>query len=393
MPVSFNNIPANLRVPLFYAEVDNSQASYFSRQNRTLLFGYLNNGTDTGGTATANQLVICPTTDQAKTLFGSDSMLAKMHAAYRNNDPFGEVWCMPITVPGTGDPDLTAAIAALGDEEYDYIAVPFNDTVNLDAMKVLMNDSTGRWSWTQQVYGHVYCVKKDTLANLQTLGSGRNDAHTTIFGIEADVVSEDYEYLAARVGREAVFLNADPARPTQTGELIGITGAPVGKRFTMTERQTLLNNGIATHLYSSDGAVRIERSITTYQENAWGEPDPSFLDSETLHQLAYILRFLRQRITQKFPRHKVANDGTRFGGGQAIVTPKIIRAELVAGYSHLERNGIVENAAAFAANLIVERDDNDPNRLNVLYPPDLVNQLRVFAVLAQFRLQYPAETA
>ena len=38
--------------------------------------------------------------------------------------------------------------------------------------------------------------------------------------------------------------------------------------------------------------------------------------------------------------------------------------------------------------LFVERDPNDANRLNVLYPPDLINQLRVFAVLAQFRLQY-----
>jgi phage tail sheath gpL-like len=38
--------------------------------------------------------------------------------------------------------------------------------------------------------------------------------------------------------------------------------------------------------------------------------------------------------------------------------------------------------------LIVERDSNDPNRVNVLYPPDLINQLRMFAVLAQFRLQY-----
>ena len=43
---------------------------------------------------------------------------------------------------------------------------------------------------------------------------------------------------------------------------------------------------------------------------------------------------------------------------------------------------------AFQANLLVERDANDPNRVNVLYPPDLINQLRVFAVLAQFRLQY-----
>ena len=37
---------------------------------------------------------------------------------------------------------------------------------------------------------------------------------------------------------------------------------------------------------------------------------------------------------------------------------------------------------------MVERDPNNPNRVNVLYPPDLINQLRVFAVLAQFRLQY-----
>jgi len=41
-----------------------------------------------------------------------------------------------------------------------------------------------------------------------------------------------------------------------------------------------------------------------------------------------------------------------------------------------------------SANLIVERNADDPNRLDVLLPPDLVNQLRVFAVLAQFRLQY-----
>ena len=44
--------------------------------------------------------------------------------------------------------------------------------------------------------------------------------------------------------------------------------------------------------------------------------------------------------------------------------------------------------SAFKAHLICERDTNDPNRVNVLYPPDLINQLRVFAVLAQFRLQY-----
>jgi hypothetical protein len=51
-------------------------------------------------------------------------------------------------------------------------------------------------------------------------------------------------------------------------------------------------------------------------------------------------------------------------------------------------NGLVEDLTNFKRNLLVERDPNDPNRVNVLYPPDLINQLRTFAVLAQFRLQY-----
>lgn len=37
--------------------------------------------------------------------------------------------------------------------------------------------------------------------------------------------------------------------------------------------------------------------------------------------------------------------------------------------------------------------DDNPNRLDVLFPPDYVNQLRVFAVLNQFRLQYNEEVA
>ena len=155
----------------------------------------------------------------------------------------------------------------------------------------------------------------------------------------------------------------------------------------MSERQSLLTSGIATQ-YTESGYMRVERAITTYQTNAFGDSDNSYLDSETLHTLAYVTRQLRTCITSKYPRHKLANDGTRFGAGQAVVTPSIIRAELIALYAKLEKKAIVENADLFAQYLIVERNEDDPNRIDVLLPPDLVNQLRVFAVLNQFRLQY-----
>ena len=106
--------------------------------------------------------------------------------------------------------------------------------------------------------------------------------------------------------------------------------------------------------------------------------------------LAEIITTLKTAITSKYARHKLADDGTKFGPGQAIVTPSVIRSELVAQYAKLETKGIVENAKLFNKYLIVERNADDPCRIDVLLPPDLVNQLRIFALQAQFRLQYSA---
>lgn len=496
MSISFNTVPTNVRVPLFYAEVDNSQAGYFSQSLRTLIIGQKL----AAGVAVADTPILVSRTDEAKTQFGIGSMLARMHETYRLNDSTGEVWCLPLadngagvaatgtftitgpataagtvnayigaqrvqvgvaandtataiatalaaainadtTLPvtataatgtvtctarhkgtlgnsiklqtnyrgyaggeylptglaivssamtgGTTDPVMTAALAALGDEEYDFIIMPYSDSTSLDALKTAMNDTTGRWAYNRQIYGHVYTAKQDTFANLTSFGLARNDQHTTVAGYETTVPNHPWDYAAAYGARNAVFIAADPARPTQTGELIGILPAPAGSRFVMTERQTLLNSGVATSYYGG-GSVRIERAITTYQKNTWNQTDPSYLDSETMHTLAYVIRRLRYSVTQKYPRHKLANDGTRFGAGQAIVTPSVVRGEIMSVYAEMEENGIVENAKAFAEHLIVERNATNPNRLDVLFPPDLVNQLRIFAVLAQFRLQYSA---
>lgn len=86
--------------------------------------------------------------------------------------------------------------------------------------------------------------------------------------------------------------------------------APKGKRFTMTEQQTLLSHGVAT-AYVESGVLRIQRDVTTYRKNAYGVADNSYLDSETLHTSAYVLRKLKSVITSKYGRHKLASDGIR----------------------------------------------------------------------------------
>ena len=180
----------------------------------------------------------------------------------------------------------------------------------------------------------------------------------------------------------------DPARPLQTLELTGVLPAPLHERFDRMELNSMAGSGIATQETDPNNVPMILRETTTYQLNLYGQGDDAYELVTTLATLARLLRNQKQAVTSQFPRYKLADDGTRFGPGQAITTPSLIASALVAQYQVDMFNGLVENIGAFKQNLIVERDVNNPNRVNVLYPPDLINQLRVFAVLAQFRLQY-----
>ena len=210
----------------------------------------------------------------------------------------------------------------------------------------------------------------------------------SILAFEVESPSPAFEWAAAYTAKAQRALANDPARPLQTLSLTDIKLAPLHERFNFVELNSLALNGLAIQKAGSDNQPMLAREQTTYQLNLYGMPDDAYELVTTLATLARLLRNQRHAITSKFPRHKLANDGTRFGPGQAIVTPGIIKGELIAQYRMDEFNGLVEDTRNFKRHLLVERDPNDPNRVNVLYPPDLINQLRIFAVLAQFRLQY-----
>lgn len=333
-------------------------------------------------------------TARHKGLSGNDIPVVLNYYGYGGGEvlPAGVAVAVAAGAAGTGAPVLNGAIAAMADEPFDYIGHPFSDLASVNAFVSEMNDTSGRWSYARQLYGHVYTAKLGTLSELVAAGDQLNQQHITVAGYEKETQTPADELAASRTARNAVFIRNDPARPTQTGELVDMLPAPKGKRFTMTEQQSLLSHGIATS-YVESGTLRIQRDVTTYKKNAYGVADNSYLDSETLHTSAYVLRRLKSVITSKYGRHKLANDGTRFGPGQAIVTPAVIKGELLATYRQMERAGIVENYDLFKQYLKVERDATNPNRINTLFPPDYVNQLRVFAVVNQFRLQYQEESA
>jgi phage tail sheath gpL-like len=244
----------------------------------------------------------------------------------------------------------------------------------------------------RSIDGLAFMAKSDTHANLITFGDGLNGAHFCVIGSEKSP-TPTYEWAAAMAAVVALYGNIDPARPFQTLPLEGVMPPAEVDRFTMEERNLLLYDGIATFTVDAGGTVRCERLVTTYQENGFGAADTAYLDVPTLLTLGYLrYDFVNSQLLQ-FPRHKLADDGTRFGAGQAVMTPKIGRAFAMGKFRQWEDRGLVENAEQFKKDLIVERDVSNPNRLNYYLPTDLVNQLMVTAVQFGFRLNTPTAVA
>jgi phage tail sheath gpL-like len=496
--VTFNNIPAGgtLRTPLFFLEVDpTAAASPSSEVGPALLIG----NKLSGGSAASDTLIRVDSAGQARNLFGEGSVLFDMVEAFRNNDAFSELWCLPLDdagagtaavwtltiAPGTttatadgavylyingrrvvaevtsGDSEtvIAAAVAAavtaaddmpvtatsalgvitltakhagafpnyndvrfnyadgeafpagvtditialangsnnpalsgvgaiLGDELFDKIGIPYRDAVSLGDIGDLLNATTGRWAWNRRIYGHAYTAAADSVATLGGIAT-INDEHVTVIGLDP-VAAAPWQVTGAVIGRAGQSLDNDPARPLQTLDLVGILPPLRSAKFTQGQRNTLLFDGVATTYSGADGTVRIERLISTYQEDAFGAASDAFLDVNTLYTLMRFNRRLESMIVSSYPRYKLADNDTPISEGQRIVTPNLLKGALIAEYSAMVGLGWVENEAAFAGSLIVQRSATDPNRVDCLVEPDFINQLRVFAVQNRFRLQYPA---
>jgi phage tail sheath gpL-like len=494
--IPFRQIPNNLRVPLFYAEVDPSHANTALPNLRALLIGTM----AAAGLAAANVPALVYSPDDARTQYGQGSILAAMVDAYRKNDPTGEVWALPlaeaggaaaatgnigfagpataagvlslyiagflVAVPvtanmtaaqlatavaaainanadlpvtaavdgvittqvnitaklkgltgndidmrvnylgsragevtpagitstitalsgGATNPTLTTALANLQDLPFEFIACAYSDAASLTALAGLLNDTAGRWSWSTQIFGHWFVAYRGTYSGLTTFGVTLNDQHGSVLGMN-DTPTAMWRVAAALAAQAAVSVRADPSQPIREVTLQGVLAPPIASRFSLGQRNTLLFDGISTFDVAQDGSVVLEKLITTYQKNSFNVADNAYLDAETLFTLAAVLRELQGLVTSRYGRTKLAADGAFLPPGSAIVTPKMIKADLVAKYRELEQErGWVQQSAVFAANLIVQKNSANPNRVDVLYPAILIDRLDVFALLAQFRL-------
>jgi len=286
---------------------------------------------------------------------------------------------------GSVNPALDPAIAAMGDEWWNWICLPYADTTSLEAMESELAD---RYGPMRQVGGRAFCAFRGTHSETGTFGGNRNSPHVTIMGTNL-VPSPTWIWAAVNAIVGAKNLANDPARPLQRLELPGLIGPSEDVRWNDAERNLLLFDGIATYTVATDGTVRIERQITTYQENESGVADDSYLDINTPETLERIRFEQVSLFAQKYPRHKLAADEDRefYDPSQPIMTPKVAKTELLNLYrlTFMGDRGWVRDYDGYAESLQASIDPDDPSRLNVIDQPMLIGQYRVHAQQTQFR--------
>ncbi|ELU1956490.1 phage tail sheath subtilisin-like domain-containing protein [Salmonella enterica] len=289
-----------------------------------------------------------------------------------------------ITPPAAkaANPDITRSVANMGERQYNYVVMPYKDQANLN---VLSAELLKRWGPVKMSDGAVWMAHTGTQGEITAFGESRNDFLFTCSAVPK-APEPDYIWAASVCATCAPSLSTDPARPLQTLAVSSRLAPQSADRLTREERNLLLHGGIATVTVAVGDVVQIERQVTMYRVNKYGDVDPSYLDIETIYTLSYLRYSLRTFVTQRFPRHKLADDGTPVAPGQPIVTPKIMSLQLIALGEDWVDQGLVENLDTFRKNLLVERNASDRNRLDVLCTPDLVNQFRFFAAQIRFIL-------
>ena len=263
---------------------------------------------------------------------------------------------------GATDPTLATALAVIFGAGHNIICSAWNDQTNLTALRTHLDTVSGPLEQRGAigVYAHV-----GTLAQSTTLAASINSGRITNC-LVPNAYENVYEVAAAYAA--VIASEEDPARPLNTLALTGITAPPLANRSSRTEQENALYNGVTPTEVGPGDKVQIVRAVTTYTLDPQSVPDISLLDLTTIRTLDYVRKACRERIALRFPRDKL-NDRT----------VAKVRSELLDVLTKLEELEVVEHVADNAAGLLVERDLQDPNRLDAKIPCDVVNGLHVFA--------------
>lgn len=264
---------------------------------------------------------------------------------------------------GATDPTLSTALALIFTAGHNVLISPYIDTTGLASLRDHL-DNCGNGI---EKRGAVAAVGyTGTLSAATTAMLACNPKR--ISGALVPATTTPAYEVAAAYGAVIAF-EEDPALPLNTLALPGVSAPPLSSQLSRSEQENCLYNGVTPTEVGPGDVVQIVRAITGYTKDAQGVADIALLDLTTVRSLDYGRKALVERLSLRFPRSKKSER-----------VKKQVREELLDVMYKLEDLEIWEHIAENEDGVLVEDDLQDPNRLDVRIPADVVNGLHVLAM-------------
>ncbi|WP_437759485.1 hypothetical protein [Sorangium sp. So ce1389] len=296
---------------------------------------------------------------------------------------------------GTTEPDFSTVLGLVQTTEYDFIlpcvsnadAQSNSATSNPGRIKTHIDayDSGAQPLYQQQVVG---CT--GSLASTKTGAIGRNHGPTQ-YVLCVNGESLGCEWAGWEVGRRLKAEELDPAVNRIGDEIEGLYGPfdLVGDKPTAIETEDALSSGISIVDFDAQGDPFMVRPITTYSQDANGNPDYRLLDVSGVSGAYAFMKDLRVSVPTEFKGAKLSKDQAPGDDPlpAGVVEERDIKSFVLSRASLFVSRGILRrdklNEAVANGTFIVQVDATDESQVNIVLPFGIVKPLAKFSMVGQ----------
>jgi phage tail sheath gpL-like len=282
---------------------------------------------------------------------------------------------------GTLQPDIATAISAMTNLWFTDVALPSFAPTNTAA---LVAEAERRYTAQIEQDMHLYVGLYGTYSGLTTATSGYNSKVLTPVNAQ-NSSTPTWIVAAVSCAVASLQLTNDPARQLRGLTLPGVTAPAPSRMFIDSERDGLLRSGVSTCIVTRDGAVALERLITTYRQTTTGVADLSWLDIMTVATVSRIRHDWRQYVRLTYPRSKLAPNGAPAAETDpSVVTPQSMANAWAARCKVYAANGWIQNEQVTIPQAVFVINGSDPNRMDARLVIQVMGNLMVFAAALEF---------
>jgi phage tail sheath gpL-like len=272
------------------------------------------------------------------------------------------------TDPDVGAYDTTSSVlGSIVGGNYTIVISTLADSGNLTKIKTMNTFVNNPNNNGNQITVYGYTDQIGTFANAETLAGTMNSGTMTegyVNYASGNLAKPEPYKIGARYAA-VLASTSDPVVPYD-GLVVAQDAPAVPDRFTWTQKQDLLSNGVTPLAVVPGDELAIVRAISTYTLNSQGAPDPTLLDINTMRTMFFVRSQVRTRLTNVFRGAKLN-----------ARTMRLMKPEVLDVLYNLQNAEIVQNVAKYESAVLVEQDLSDVTRVDISVPTNIISGLHV----------------